>query len=267
MNELITGMDQLSRGKLRIAVFPAFSGAGASFVCGSLAYLAANKTAGLTAAGASLQEPRRRPAVSLIELGRPYFYQALSFEKREGLYPFCSVRKLLEERKSLQSAENLKDGVNWLIREPQDLEGFEAGKLFRLISSAPGGICFFDCSGIFCGGKGQGTSFPDPADIAAEMDISLFVIDPMPTRLLEASSSIASFLLEVPEALVVVNKNNSGVHERELRRFLGRRSFFSVGHMPPELIYKAEYGSKLPAAIAPSNEIIAQLGAIVENIL
>ena len=260
-------MDPGSRGKLRIAVFPAFPGAGASFVCGSLAWLAANRGAGLNGAAAAPQEQRRRPSVSLIELGSPYFYRALSFEKREGLYPFCSVRRLLEERQSLRGAENLKDGVNWLIREPGDTAAFDAGKLFRLIASAPGNICFFDCSGIFSSGAGQGGSFPDPADIAAEMDVSLFVIDPMPTKLLQASSSVASFLLSVPEALVIVNKSNPGVHERELRRFLGRRSCFCVDHLPPELIYKAEYGSKLPAAIAPSNEIIAQLGAIVENIL
>ncbi len=239
-------------GKLRIAVFPAFPGAGASFICGSLAHLAAGRTQ--TAQGQA--EPKRKRQVSLTELGAPYFYQALGFEKREGLYPFCSVRKLLEERKSLHGAENIRDAVNWLIREPEDRAPFEGGKLFRLIASAPGNICFFDCSGIY-----------DPSDIAAEMDLNLFVIDPMPTKLLGASSYIAEFMLTFPEALIVVNKNNRGVQEKELKRFLGRRNYYSVDHMPEELIYKAEFNSKLPAAIAPSNEIIAQLRDIVANIV
>ncbi len=249
---------------VKIGVFGAFPGAGVSLIAGSLAYFAADPGPekgddgrGIQAATAS---PANRPYnPSVAELGTPYFYRALSFEKREGLYNFMSYTDALEKRSRLSDLENLNQRINWLIKKPDESpDPPEASKLYRFISRAPGDPVIFDCSGIF----GEAA-----LDLAAEMDVRIFVLDPMPTKLLAAYSYISGFLLEDPGAIVTVNKMNSGVPASELKLLLGRRRFITIPYIPAEIRYRAEFSSVLPAAAAPSDKIFAQIKQLIPNIL
>lgn len=206
--------------RFTIAVADASPGCGASFICG---LLAAQKC--------------RTESVSLVELGKPYFYAALGMDRRFSLRSFQSYVKMLESGKGIRSISNMDEKVNWILLRPEE-KAPEGPELFRLISSVPGETVIFDCSGV---------SDELLKQILPEMDKVYMAVDPLPTKLLGSYRRLEIFRLLLPEMELVVNKMNSGVHKSELRRFLGSRNFSELPLVDPSILYKAEYNCLLPS--------------------
>lgn len=213
----------------RIGVVGASRGCGVSFVCGSLA---------LAAAGFPEMSKDRSSGAgcTLAEFGTPYFFNALNAERRFAGSDFVFYEDAVAARKSLFTVRNIYRRVNLLLRSP-DAEGFPPE---ICVCKMPGEIAVFDFSGA------------DPAGsetVLAEMDRIIIVIDPMPTALLSGRKRIEELRMLYPDASIVVNKMNKGVHKAELRRFLGTDRFLELPYYAPELMYRAEYNCIFPSEL------------------
>ena len=220
------------RETVRIAVAGAGSGAGASFVTGLLA----RRLAG-------------QGRLTLAELGKPYFYAAMGMEKRFSARPFAFYSRLIETGRGVKSVCNIEEGINWALKEPRDQTENDPVSVFRCLSFLPGDIVLCDCSGL---------APALAADVLAEADRAVVIIDPMPSSLFEAFGFLEDVRLKLPQALIVVNKMNPGVHQGELRRFLGTKDFVSLPLLPGELLYKAEYNCILPADMPETSQLLEQ---------
>ena len=92
--------------------------------------------------------------------------------------------------------------------------------------------------------------------------------DPLPTKLIPSFSEAERLRLSFPEAAVVLNRMNRGVHKAELRRFLGAGKAAEIPALPAEAVYKAEYNcvpvyssAEIKKLLAgPCRELVKQLG-------
>jgi len=173
---------------------------------------------------------------TLAELGTPYFYNALNMEKRFADGSFVFYEELLQKRRPLLGIKNLYRGINMLLRAPQSVDFPSALCACKM----PGEQVVFDLSGA-----------PDELldEVLPEMDRIIIVIDPLPTKLLAGYERLEKLRLLYPDAQLLVNKMNKGVHSAQLTRFLGTGSFSSLPFYPSELVYRAEYNCVLPAEL------------------
>lgn len=204
--------------RLRIAVVGASSGAGASYV--SSVILRKGPFSGIAPDGLR----------SLAELGTPYFYMALGMDKRFAGRDFYYY----EDSGPLRL--NMELGYNWYLRAPESGPA-SAASMFRAAYTAPGGMVVFDFSGL--------QTSEQLLPLLAVMDVIYLVIDPLPTRLIPAQDVIDRIRVHYPEAELVVNKFNRGIHRGELSRFLGTSDFFTVDAVSCEALCRAEYNCSL----------------------
>ena len=206
----------------RTAVVGLSSGCGVSFVAGLLA-------CGI-AALPSPDGPECR--CTLAELGTPYFYTALNIEKRFADGSFVFYEDMLAARQSLLAVSNSFRGLDLLLRRP-DAEGTAPS---ICMCKMPGQHVVFDLSG-----------FSEDAldDVLPEADRIFIVADPLPSKLIPAEGRYRRLVQKYPDARIVVNKQNRGVHKAELRRFLGTGDVIDIPFAAPDLVYKAEYGCEL----------------------
>ncbi len=200
-------------------MFGSCSGSGCSLAAGCLA--------------AALAE---EGPVCLCEPWDSHFYTALGMEHRFADGGFTAVAVQLSEHRSLQDLSNQLDGINWAVKRDADTAPGGAAA-FRLLHSVPGDTVILDCSGV-----------PEDIrwDLAAEADAAVLVCDALPSSLIRSFGLIQRWCMLFPEALILINKMNSGVHSGELKRFLGSHPFEKLNFIPPEVIYKAEYNCRLP---------------------
>ena len=199
----------------KIVVASGARGCGVSFICAFLAD-------GL----------KRLGTVAVSEPGRPYFYNAMSFETKflyRGFDPFYEKLKNAEQIKSIN---NLEGGVNWYARKPDDYGTLSPAELFRSLYIPKEEYSIFDCSGL---------DSELSLQLLAEADRAVAVVDPSPVKLFESRVFLEKLLLKIPDAVIIVNRMNDGVYRNELNRFLGSRDYFSMVSVPPEYTYKAEY--------------------------
>lgn len=205
-------------GRLKVAVVPAVSGAGASFVSAQI--LQSGLLAGETPPGMR----------TLVELGNAYFYVALGMDKRfkgRSFFDYSSRKKY---------EKNTELGYNWYLRIPGKPAPPQTA-IFRAVALAPGDMIVFDCSGL----EGEALLW----DVLPEMDIVYLVLDPLPTRLIAAADFIEDMRSKT-DCELVVNKFCKGIHRGELSRFLGTSNYHTVDAVPFENICRAEYNCVLP---------------------
>ena len=181
-------------------------------------------------------------SVSVTELGKPYFYSALGMEKRFYNRGFVNYFDMLRANEHIDfSKKNEFLGVNWYVKLANDSESLPISAVFRAIHMPKEEYCLFDCSGL---------SNELSLSLLAEADLPIIVIDPLPSKLILARDFLESARISLPEAVLVVNQMNNGVHRAELSRFLGTKDYFSIPSVPQEYIYKAEYNS-IPVSELP----------------
>lgn len=218
--------------KRKIAVAGAGRGSGVSLLTG------------LLAAWAAAHKPRE--AVTLAELGSPYFYEAFGIGKRflqRDFYPFYT---LMAQQRSIKGLSNCEEGIRWALRCPGEYAdptapGPSVLERLRLIHNLEGTLLLFDCSGL---------SLEALWEILPEMDAVVFVADPLPSTLIPAAGLVDRIRMERPDAVWVLNKMNRGVHRGELQRFLGRVSCLEIPCLAPEDLCRAQYNCQLPYSIA-----------------
>ena len=208
-----------SREPCRTAVVGACRGAGASFV--SLRVLTKGLFGERTPSGLR----------TLCELGTPYFYLALGFDRRfagREFYGFSS-----HGRQEL----NMELGYNWYVKGTEETEMSERD-ILRNLYGAAGDFIVFDCSGL--------NDMPVLADVLSEADRIYLVVDPMPTRLIASGDFIGKTLEMFPKTEIVVDRYAKGIHRGQLRAFRGTGNYHTVENVPIEKLYRAEYNCAIP---------------------
>lgn len=187
-------------------------------------------------------------SVSLVELGKPYFYNAYNFEKAFFSRGFNDFFEKIRKGERINNLErNEFEKVNWLVRKPEDLEKLSPQQLFRSLYAPKDEYCVFDCSGL---------DMESSINLLAEADIPIAVIDPLPTKLIESRDFLEKLKISLPNAILLVNKMNIGVHRAELIRYLGTKEFFSMPSVPMEYIYKAEYNCLPISGLSETRQIL-----------
>lgn len=202
----------------KIAVCSGCEDSGVSFVCSFLA-------SGLVRIG----------SVSVTELGKSHFFDALGLEKHfvsRGFNDFFA--KIRTNERISSEPQNLYKGINWLVRKSCDDEKLSPAELFRSFYVPKEEFCIFDCSGL---------DYDSCMALLSEADFPVVVVDPLPSRLMKSRVFLEKLRISLPDAVLICNKMNPGVHSSELSRFLGTRDYFSISSVPDEYIYKAEYNS------------------------
>ena len=204
--------------KLKVGVVGISAGVGVSFLTGCMARYLANTG-------------RHSPAV--IELGGGSLYDSFGMDKRFAGRSWFRFYEALTENRSVRGVQNMDEGINWILRYPDEGKinlAFE--QKLRLISHARGDVILCDLSG---------ESEPD-YELLRSMDQLIAVIDPMPSKMLKGHqilSNLKMLDMEKEGMIFVINKMNRGVNRRQMLDFLKIRKPVFLPLVSPESIYTA----------------------------
>lgn len=235
--------------KRKIGVLGAGRGAGASFVASSLALRMAAQHKG---------------AVAYVELenlaeGKTWIYDAVGMERRMGGKRFRRFHDLVRHRRYIRGERNQDRGVNWAMTAPQDrshrLTGLEKT---RLINNIAGDVIVCDL-GMHC-----------DADLLEEMDVLFCVVDPKPSRLLDASAAFREMKRMENSGrrlFWIINRMNGGVSRRIFQEHTRIRGGRVLPLMKEHHFYAAEYNCRFPLEQREIQKITApHFDAMVQNI-
>jgi MinD-like ATPase involved in chromosome partitioning or flagellar assembly len=164
----------------------------------------------------------------------------------------------LAEGKSIRGVRNMDEGINWILRSPEEGRitlAFE--QKLRLISHARSDVILCDLSG---------ESAPD-YELLHSMDQLIAVVDPMPSKMLEGYQTLCNIkMLETEKEgmIFVINKMNRGVNRRQMLDFLKIRKPVFLPLVSPESVYTAEYNCKIPYTLG---EVKNALQGSIEEIV
>ena len=197
-------------------------------------------------------------SVSVTELGKPHFYDALNFEKRFLFTGFVDFFEKIRNSEHIRPGQaNKYENINWIVRKTGDNKALQNQELFRAMYFPKEEYCIFDCSGL---------DNESSINLLAEADIPVLVIDPLPSRLVESRAFLEKVRVNMPEAVLIVNKMNNGVHKAELNRYLGTNEYFSIDSALLEYIYKAEYNSVLITSFSETKKMLAETQDMLHNL-
>ncbi len=228
--------------KLKVGVAGISETAGASFLTGCLArYLSNTK--------------KHMPAV--VELGSGSLFDSYGMDKRFAGRSYFHFYQTLEENKSIRGVRNMDEGINWILKTPQE-DGIQltCDQKLQLVSHAKGDIVLCDLSGS------NKLEFP----LLRNMDQIIAVIDPMPSKMLSGYGllcNIKEYEANGGNVIYVVNKFNRGVNRRQMLDFLKLKNHIVLPLVPTETIYTAEYNCKIPYTL---NEIKSLMQKPMEEI-
>ncbi|MHC1721639.1 MAG: hypothetical protein AB9836_00395 [Aminipila sp.] len=184
-----------------------------------------------------------------------FLYDSLGMDKRFAGRVFYDFYSEIAEGRSIAGLINLDERINWALCVPQNNKKIKEKKLeaiefCRLINNVTADIIICDISQ--CDGFEQ---------ILKEMDVIIFVIDPLPSKLIAAYDQLCLMKkgqLEGRNTIWVVNKYNDGINKREFYDFIRIKRFVKVPVVLQEQIYLAEYNCKLPYSLKLIAESLAQ---------
>lgn len=180
-------------------------------------------------------------SVCFAEAGKPYVFDAFGMGKTFLLSGFTDYFQLFSEGKPFPAPSNLWRGVSWAVRPgfadslPPKLQ--TADEILRFAEKLPGSYTVLDCSGL------DGSLLEG---VLAGSDRVWLVVDPLPGKLLPASPALQRLRYAFPGAVLAVNRQNPGIHKRELDAYLGTSDYLALPDIGAETIYRAEYACVLP---------------------
>jgi MinD-like ATPase involved in chromosome partitioning or flagellar assembly len=228
--------------KLKVGIIGISAGAGVSFLTGCIARYLANTG-------------KHKPAV--IELGGGSLYDSFGMDKRFADRSWFRFYEALAEDRSIRGVRNMDEGINWILRSPDEgAISLAYEQKLRLISHARGDVILCDLSG---------EENPD-FELIRSLDQLIAVIDPMPSKMLEGYKTLCNIKMldtEKEGLIFAVNKMNRGVNRRQMLDFLKVKKPVFLPLVNPENIYTAEYNCKIPYALGEvKNALQNPLGEI-----
>nr|WP_315023317.1 hypothetical protein [uncultured Aminipila sp.] len=184
-----------------------------------------------------------------------FLYDSLGMDKRFAGRTFHDFYTEIAEGRSIAGLINLDERINWALCVPQNNEKIKKRKLetielCRLINNVTADSIICDigqCDGV--------------EQILKEMDVIVFVIDPLPSKLIAAYNQLChmkKYQLEGQTIIWVVNKYNDGINKREFYDFIKIKHFIKVPVVSQAQIYLAEYNCKLPYSIKSIAESLTE---------
>ena len=190
-------------------------------------------------------------AVGFLELtpvlaGMPLLYDSLGMDKRFAGREFNDFYERVRSRRGLRGLYNLDEGINWALKTPQTAALLKEDKLTAVEKLRL--LCGVSARTLVCD-LGCGNEEGELEQLLAELDTILFVIDPLPSRLLCGEERLSMMKrLENRGAKVIwaVNKYSEGINRRALFGFLKIKKYVAVPLADPAEFYTAEYNCRLP---------------------
>jgi hypothetical protein len=167
-------------------------------------------------------------------------YDKIGIDRHFAGRDFLSFYRLAAEGKPISGKFNLSGGVNWALRMPVDVRySIGAAALLRLIDNIPGTPVVCDIA--------SSLSREALVDVLADMHHLICVVDPLPSKLL-AGGRIMEQVRSAEHAGIpvtyVLNKMNSGVNLREVKRFVSLSEPVEIQAVKPQTLYAAEYACR-----------------------
>lgn len=255
--------------KIKVGIVGCGRGSGATFVATSLSYFASK----IKKREAAFVQLDGRQAVNTLDriYKKTDVYDALGMDKRFSGREFIDFFERISKEKSIKGFKNTDDRVNWIIEIPSDIaslnNGLRMGKSLNSAVCTEGLLSDIDylrlinnVSGDFivCDFGDEGRM--DKCGLYRDMDELICVIDPMPSKLLDARELI-SYVKQLStrghKVSFLINKVNPGVNRRELRDFLkgeqvlfpsgSRRNYYEIPLIDERLFYSCQYNCDIPA--------------------
>jgi len=223
--------------KLKIGIIGVSDHSGASFITGCLARYLANT---------------RKHSPAVIELGSASLFDSYGMDKRFAGRQYFRFYHALEINKSIRGMRNLDEGVNWILRSPEEIKiKLTYEQKLRLTNHAKGDVLLCDLSGEIN---------PD-LGLLQNMDQVLAVIDPLPSKMLkghELLRTLKELYSDRGDVIYVINRYNRGVNKRQMLGFLNVKKPVVVPLINPEIIYTAEYNCKIPYTLGEVKNILRE---------
>ena len=167
-------------------------------------------------------------------------YDKIGIDRHFAGRDFVSFYRLAAEGKPLSGKYNLSGGVNWVLRMPVDMRHtIGASALLRLIDNVDGAPVICDIS--------SSLSLGTLADVLADMQRIICVVDPLPSKLL-AGGPVMDRVRSAEHAGItvdyVLNKMNTGVNLREVKRFVSLNEPVEISAVKLQTVYAAEYACR-----------------------
>lgn len=187
------------------------------------------------------------------ERKRALLYDSIAVDSRFKRTGFIDFYEMARDDKKLYGDENTDEGVNWRIITPQDVRGnivLTPAQMGRLIFSARGDLCIYDfgCCDMY--------------DVFFEdMDALIFLVDPMPSRIIRASERIHEMqrlAANNRNHLWVVYNMNPGVSKRQVKSVIRDNAITWIEHLDDSLVYAAEYRGVYPWETAEIRELLTE---------
>jgi MinD-like ATPase involved in chromosome partitioning or flagellar assembly len=178
-------------------------------------------------------------------------------DRRFAGRPYFRFFRGLSENQSIRGMRNMDEGINWVLRSPEEREvslSFE--QKLRLTGRVTGDVIFCDLSGG-----------ADPKlQLLQSMDRVIAVVDPLPSAMLEGYRTLCRLkTLDTGgcDTIYAINKMNNGVNRRQMLDFLKIKNPVLIPLVSPEHVYTAEYNCKIPYTV---REVKAVLQSALETI-
>lgn len=218
---------------------------------------------------AKIASKKRKGRIKFLEITdpgwhKPLVFDSLGMDKRFSGRDFFDFYAAVSEGNPIRGKANVDEGISWALYTQWDLKNAislnKQEKIYLINNmSYDTLICDISCANS----NSSGTDVWDA--LAAEMDVLVMVIDPMPSRLLAGFSLLnrAKFLEEKgKEVIWVVNKFNDGIHKRDLFEYLRIKRYTKIPLIGQEKFYTYEYNCRLPYHL---KELVLPLSEMIEK--
>lgn len=245
----------LKKTRIKVGVMGNAPMAGTSFVATAIA------------SEISAMKGRRVAYVEIKEEERkPLLFDSLGMDKRFAGRTFHDFYEEARLGKRISGLLNLDERINWALNIPDSIKDRDTGHtqdaalLSGIINNIAADVVVCDI-----------TYGMETEKIMSEMDIIIFIIDPLPSKLLcgyDVICRIKKYQNEGGNVVWLLNKYNNGISRKELEDFLRQKEDFKLPVLPAEDIYSAEYNCRIPYSMKQiKGEIKNTISGIAHRII
>ncbi len=187
-------------------------------------------------------------------------YHSLGMDRRFDGRVFTDYFRTIATGEPVGDRCNMEERINWALAVPGAPGAWEHRELKAedycyLVNNIGGNTVICDLGNLYY-----------QPDLYREMDILIWVLDPLPSRLIagmERLSLARRLQAEGRRSAFVINRWNDGVNRREFSAFFKEKNRFYLPLISQELIYKGEYNCTIPWG---QKEIKAEMKPNMEKI-
>lgn len=185
-------------------------------------------------------------------------YHSLGMDRRFDGRVFTDYFRTIATGEPVGDRCNMEERINWALAVPGAWEHRElrAEDYCYLVNNIGGNTVICDLGNLYY-----------QPNLYREMDSLIWVLDPLPSRLIAGMERLAlarRLQAEGRRTAFVINRWNDGVNRREFSAFFKEKNRFHLPLISQELIYRGEYNCTIPWV---QKEIKAEMKPNMEKIL